>query len=290
MSDHLSALLGLPTPASHTTKAPESSLTPSDFSRVRDLIHQRAGIFLPEGKQAMVYSRLSRRLRQTGHRSTTSYLRALESGSGAAADSEWQAFVNCLTTNLTSFFREQHHFDALADDLRARRGQPLRIWCCAASTGEEPYSIAMTAVETLGPQAAVTILATDIDTQVLAKAERAVYPITARGLSTERAQRHFQRGTGRNAGMLRVRPELQRLVQFRQVNLMGQCWPTGEAFDFVFCRNVMIYFDAATQHSVLQRLHGVISPGALLYVGHSENFASASTLFKLRGQTTYVRI
>ncbi len=293
MPEHLSALLSPPALANSSAAAPGSNLTAGEFGRVRDLIYRHAGIHLPEGKQAMVYSRLSRRLRETGHRSTASYLQALESGSGATGESEWQAFVNCLTTNLTSFFREQHHFEALAEELRARRGQAMRIWCCAASTGEEPYSIAMTAAETLDTPAAVTavtILATDIDTQVLATAERAVYASDARGLSAARTQRHFQRGTGRNAGLLRVRPELRRLVQFRQVNLMGQHWPTGEAFDLVFCRNVMIYFDAATQHAVLQRLHAVLRPGGLLFVGHSENFSSASTLFKLRGQTTYVRI
>src|SRR6185295_15446825 len=125
--------------------APEFSFDPADFERVRQLIHQRAGISLHAGKQAMVYSRLSRRLRETGHRSFASYLQTLEQPGGG--DAEWQEFVNCLTTNLTSFFREEHHFVELARELRARRPRPLRIWCSAASTGEEPYSIAMTVAE-----------------------------------------------------------------------------------------------------------------------------------------------
>ena len=129
----------------------EFTLSAGDFERIRKLIYQRAGISLHAGKQAMVYSRLSRRLRETGHRSFSDYLQALEAR--RRRDAEWQEFVNCLTTNLTAFFREDHHFHALVDDLRARGTQPVRIWCNAASTGEEPYSLAMTVVETLGASA-----------------------------------------------------------------------------------------------------------------------------------------
>jgi chemotaxis protein methyltransferase CheR len=156
----------LPAPAWPTAAAdPEFHLSAADFARIRELIHARAGISLHEGKQAMVYSRLSRRLRETRHPDFAAYLGALERQSGPAADAEWQEFVNCLTTNLTSFFREEHHFHALRDDLLTRRGAPLRIWCAAASTGEEPYSIAMTVAETLGSAASqVPLLCTDIDT------------------------------------------------------------------------------------------------------------------------------
>jgi chemotaxis protein methyltransferase CheR len=236
----------------------------------------------------MVYSRLSRRLRDTGHRSFGAYLQALEQ---TGSDSEWQQFVNCLTTNLTAFFREDHHFHALAEDLKARGTQPLRIWCNAASTGEEPYSIAMTVAESLGAGARAALLATDIDTQVLATARAGVYEAGARGLSPERLKRHFLRGTGANAGRMRVKPELARLIEFRPFNLMTPQWSTlGEPFDIVFCRNVMIYFDAATQRQVLQRMHRVMRPGGLLYVGHSENFTDARELFRLRGKTIYERI
>ena len=272
--------------------AREFSFDARDFARVRQLIHQRAGISLHEHKHAMVYSRLARRLRDTGHRSFASYLQWLEQARGEAAEREWQEFVNCLTTNLTSFFREQHHFPLLTEALRSLSGAgrpPPRLWCNAASTGEEPYSLAMCLAETLGGSSP-RILASDIDTQVLATAQRGVYPADARGLSPERLKRHFLRGTGANAGYIRVRPELARLIEFRQFNLMSPQWSLGEPFDIVFCRNVMIYFDAPTQRRVLERTHAVMRPGGLLFVGHSENFTDSRDLFLLRGKTVYQRV
>lgn len=267
---------------------PEFALSGADFDRIRELIYRHAGISLHAGKQAMVYSRLARRLRETGHPSFASYLQDLQHGGSAL---EWQEFVNCLTTNLTSFFREEHHFDALVEDLRARASRPLRIWCNAASTGEEPYSLAMTVAETLGLAAQVKLVCSDIDTRVLETARRGVYAHDARGLSAERLRRHFLRGTGANAGFVRVKPELARLIEFRTFNLMSRDWGAlGEPFDVVFCRNVMIYFDAATQRQVLERTHAVMRPGGVLYVGHSENFTDSSDLFRLRGKTIYERV
>jgi chemotaxis protein methyltransferase CheR len=277
-----------PAPIAAAPEDREFTFAGGDFERVRELIYQRAGISLQAGKQAMVYSRLSRRLRETGHRSFAEYLQQLERGSGGEA--EWQEFVNCLTTNLTNFFREEHHFPLLAQALSERRGQALRIWCNAASTGEEPYSLAMTVAEVLGAQANVKILASDIDTKVLAAASRGIYDAGARGLTPERLKSHFLRGTGANAGSIRVKPELQRLIEFRSFNLMAASWSLGEAFDIVFCRNVMIYFDAATQRRVLAGMHGAMKPGGLLFVGHSENFTDARTLFRLRGKTVYERV
>jgi len=268
----------------------EFSFAQADFERVRTLIYQRAGISLHAGKQAMVYSRLSRRLRETGHRSFGSYLQWLETHSGPGGEQEWQEFINCLTTNLTAFFREEHHFLALAEDLKTRGVANPRIWCNAASTGEEPYSIAMTVAETLGGGTSARIVASDIDTKVLATASRGVYPADARGLSPERLRRHCQRGTGANAGFMRIRPELTKLVEFRTHNLMAPQWSLGEPFDIVFCRNVMIYFDAATQKRVLERIHAVMKPKGLLYVGHSENFSDSRELFRLRGKTIYERV
>jgi chemotaxis protein methyltransferase CheR len=265
-------------------------LTPAEFDRIRRLIYARAGISLHEGKQAMVYSRLTRRLRETRHPTFSSYLDGLESATGPGAESEWQEFVNCLTTNLTSFFRESHHFDMLRDELLARRNQRLRIWCNAASTGEEPYSIAMTVNETL-PGAAVHLLCTDIDTKVLDKAQRGVYGADARGLTPERLRRHFLKGTGRNEGSIRVKPDLARMPEFRVFNLMSPNWAVlGEPFDLVFCRNVMIYFDDPTQRKVLERIHGAMRKGGVLFVGHSENFTDARDLFQLRGKTVYERV
>lgn len=268
----------------------EFSFDARDFERVRSLIYARAGISLHAGKQAMVYSRLSRRLRETGHRSFASYLQWLEAAVGVQGDAEWQEFVNCLTTNLTSFFREAHHFDALLAELKARAGRPLRIWCNAASTGEEPYTIAMTVAEALGAGANVRIVASDIDTKVLATAARGVYPVDARGLETERLRRHFLRGTGRNGGFMRVKPELAKMIEFRSLNLMEPNWSLGEPFDMVFCRNVMIYFDNPTQRKVLARIHAAMKPQGLMFVGHSENFTDMKDLFRLRGKTIYERL
>ena len=269
----------------------EFKLTSADFERVRQLIYKHAGISLHAGKQAMVYSRLSRRLRETRFGNFGDYLSWLERTTGAEAEREWQEFVNCLTTNLTAFFREEHHFHALVEDLRARAARPIRIWCNAASTGEEPYSLAMTVVETLGISAQVKLVCSDIDTKVLATAQRGVYSAEARGLSPERLKRHFMRGTGNNSGHIRVKPELARLIEFRSFNLMSPSWSAlGEPFDLVFCRNVMIYFDNPTQRKVLERIHAAMKPGGLLYVGHSENFTESRDLFRLRGKTIYERV
>ncbi|MES2098181.1 MAG: CheR family methyltransferase [Pseudomonadota bacterium] len=281
----------LPAPEAPSTAGNgEFNFDARDFDRVRSLIYARAGINLHAGKQAMVYSRLTRRLRETGHRSFGAYLQWLDAATGPGAAAEWQEFVNCLTTNLTSFFRESHHFDALRLDLKARAGKPLRIWCNAASTGEEPYTIAMTVAEALGPSADVQIVASDIDTKVLATAARGVYPVDARGLSPERQRQHFLRGTGANGGLMRIKPELARLIEFRPHNLMDARWSLGEPFDFVFCRNVMIYFDNATQRSVLGRIHAAMTPKGLMYVGHSENFTDLKNSFRLRGKTIYERL
>ena len=268
---------------------PEFSFDAADFERIRKLIYKRAGISLHAGKQAMVYSRLSRRLRDSGFNSFGHYLQALESATGAAGEQEWQEFVNCLTTNLTSFFREDHHFPVLHAELTARRNANLRIWCNAASTGEEPYSLAMVALEALGANASTKIFCSDIDTKVLATAEAGVYAADARGLSPERLRQHFMRGTGANSGFIRIKPELKRLVEFRAFNLMDERWSLGDPFDIVFCRNVMIYFDAPTQRRVLERMHRAMRPGGLLFAGHSENFSESKDLFRLRGKTVYER-
>jgi chemotaxis protein methyltransferase CheR len=265
----------------------EFSFSGSDFERVRKLIYQRAGISLHAGKQAMVYSRLSRRLRDVGYTSFADYLQWLEQAKGPQGESEWQEFVNCLTTNLTSFFREDHHFPLLAAELARNPGRRWRIWCNAASTGEEPYSLAITVAEALGTSAPVQILCSDIDTKVLARAEQGVYPADARGLGHELLKRYFMRGTGNNNGCIRVKPELRRLVQFRSFNLMDAHWSLGEPFDIVFCRNVMIYFDGPTQRKVLERMRRAMQPHGLLFAGHSENFSESRDLFRLRGKTVY---
>ena len=270
-----------------TASAVEAQLGRAEFERVRELIHRQAGISLHAGKQAMVYSRLSRQLRDGGHASFAGYLDALERGGSAG---QWQAFVNCLTTNLTAFFREEHHFARLAEALQARRNRAVALWCNAASTGEEPYSLAMTLAETLGTAANARILATDIDTRVLATAARGIYDADARGLGPARLRAHFLRGKGAQAGSIRVKPEIARPVEFRRFNLAEPHWSLPESFDIVFCRNVLIYFDAPTQRGVLERTHAAMRPGGLLFVGHSENLGEARHLFRPCGKTVYERI
>ncbi len=260
--------------------------TNADFSRVQALIYQRAGISLHDGKHAMVYSRLSRRLRETGYSSFHEYLGWLEKHDGP----EWQEFVNALTTNLTAFFREQHHFEIFAQHLRTRPAGPWHVWCNAASTGEEPYSIVMTAFESLSSASGFKLTASDIDSRVLATASEGVYRLDSlKGVSPERMQKFFLRGKASNAGLVRVKPELRRAIEFLSVNLIRDDWPFREPFDVVFCRNVMIYFDGPTQRRVLERIHRVLKPGGMLFVGHAENFSESRDLFTLRGKTVYER-
>jgi chemotaxis protein methyltransferase CheR len=263
----------------------EFDFTAKDFERVRTMIYKRAGIALAESKQEMVYSRLARRLRATGIASFVRYLDDLEAG---RLGDEWEAFTNALTTNLTSFFREAHHFPLLAEHVKKLKG-PITIWCSASSTGEEPYSIAMTVCEafnSLTPP--VQIVATDIDTNVLATAAAGVYGIDRLDkMAEERSRRFFLRGKGEREGMVRVRPELRQMITFKQLNLLGDNWPISGPFDVIFCRNVMIYFDKPTQRTILSRFVPLMKPDALLFAGHSENFLYVSDSLKLRGKTVY---
>ena len=274
-----------PAPQNKLDSVKEFDFTNRDFDRVRDLIYKRAGIALAESKQEMVYSRLARRLRATGIGSFVQYLDLLERGGDA---DEWEAFTNALTTNLTSFFRESHHFPILADFVKTLK-EPVTVWCSAASTGEEPYTIAMTLCEAYGsltPPA--QIIATDIDTNVLATGANGVYPMERIDkLSPERVKKFFLRGKGAQEGYVRVRPELRKMVTFKQLNLLGDSWPVSGPFDVIFCRNVMIYFDKPTQSKILARFVPLMKPHALLFAGHSENFLYVSDALKLKGKTVY---
>ncbi|HEU0282805.1 MAG TPA: CheR family methyltransferase [Gallionella sp.] len=264
----------------------EFLFTKGDFARVCKLIYDHAGISLSESKQELVYSRLSRRLRATGIQTFSEYLKLLESNN----EGEWEAFTNSLTTNLTSFFREQHHFPVLAEQVRALRGKhPISLWCSAASTGEEPYSMAMTVMDALGRDAAnVSIVATDLDTNVLATARAGVYPEErVSKLPPDMVKRYFLRGTGAQEGMVRVRQEVRDMITFRQLNLLHDNWSVRAPLDAIFCRNVMIYFDKATQLAILKRFVPLLRSDGLLYAGHSESFHHADEYFKLRGKTVY---
>lgn len=264
----------------------EFIFTTQDFERVRKLIYDHAGIALSPQKEDMAYSRLARRLRATGLRSFDDYLALLERGD----ENEWELFVNSLTTNLTSFFREEHHFPLLQEYLRPRMKKAnLAIWCSAASTGEEPYSLAITVAELFGQiPSNVKILASDLDTHVLDKARQGVYPQErVAKLPESLLQKYFLRGSGAHADHVRVRPELQSMLTFRQINLLDTSWPMRGPFDVIFCRNVMIYFDKPTQYAILAKFVPLMAQEGLLFAGHSESFHHAADLFKLRGKTVY---
>jgi len=264
----------------------EFKFTAQDFKRVQKLIYDHAGISLSETKQELVYSRLSRRLRANGIRHFEEYLDQLEQGNGA----EWEAFTNALTTNLTSFFRESHHFPILAEHMRKHRGrEPFEIWCSAASTGEEPYSIAMTAVDAFGSfTPPVTIIATDLDTNVLETAKAGIYPAArVDKLDPDLVKRFFLRGTGQQEGYVRVRKELRDMITFRQLNLLDNSWSIRPPLDVIFCRNVMIYFDKPTQLEILKKFVPLLRNDGLMFSGHSESFYHADAYFKLRGKTVY---
>jgi chemotaxis protein methyltransferase CheR len=273
-------------PPVKTGETREYHFAPRDFRRIRQLIHERAGIWLSNAKQDMVYGRLARRLRVRGLQRFSEYLAILEGGDEA----EWEAFTNALTTNLTAFFREEHHFPLLAEHVTTvAKRRPARLWCCASSTGEEPYSIAIALVETFGSfTPPISILATDVDTQVLKKAETGVYALDRlEKMGPVRAKRFFLRGKGVQSGYVRVRPELRNLVSFKRINLLDEAWPVHGPFDAVFCRNVLIYFDRATQSAILSRFAPLLGVDGLLFVGHSESLFHISDLFRLRGKTVY---
>ena len=273
-------------PIARDSGAREFAFTTADFERVRKLIYAHAGIALSPAKQDMVYSRLARRLRETRLKTFGDYLALLERGDKG----EWEKFVNSLTTNLTSFFREPHHFPMLAAHLKKLQGKsPIKIWCSAASTGEEPYSIAMTAVEAFNSfNTPVTIVASDLDTNVLAIAAKGVYAHDrVDKLSPERLSRFFVRGTGAQDGNYTVKPELRRMISFQRLNLLEPNWSLRGPFDALFCRNVMIYFDKPTQYKILQRFAPLMSDNGQLFAGHSESFLHAADLFRSLGKTVY---
>jgi chemotaxis protein methyltransferase CheR len=263
----------------------EFEYSAADFERVRRLIRSRVGIALNDSKQNMVYNRLVKRLRALRLPGFGAYLALLED----ELHPEWQQFVNALTTNLSHFFREAYHFPILIEHLKGLGRTPVRIWSAAASTGEEPYSIAMALCEAYGSfQPPASILATDIDTAVLEGAQRGVYTLEKiEQVSADRLKRFFLRGTGSKQGYARVRRELVKMIEFRSLNLSDARWDVGGPFDAVFCRNVMIYFDKPTQYAVLQRIARVLAPDGLLFAGHSESFLHAADLFKPVGKTVY---
>lgn len=274
-----------PRPAAAAPPPREFEFTDTDFERIRELIHRHAGISLSAQKRDMVYSRLARRLRERGDKRFADYLRRIESGDTA----EWERFVNALTTNLTSFFREAHHFSILAEQLKAVQARrPVHIWCSAASTGEEAYSLAITAIEAYGSfTPPVSILATDLDTNVLRHAQGGQYGADrVASMSAARIDRFFKR----SKDGVQVRDELRRMIEFRRINLLDASWRVTTPLDAIFCRNVMIYFDKATQYRILARFRPMLRADGRLYAGHSESFVHAADQFQPLGRTVYAPV
>jgi chemotaxis protein methyltransferase CheR len=266
------------------------TLSDAEFSRIRALVREHTGIALSDAKRQLVYGRLSRRLRALRLTTFGAYIKLLESGDPA----ELEEFTNAVTTNLTSFFREMHHFDYLAREglpaivARDAGQRRLRIWCCAASTGEEAYSIAMVLREAQPLLAGwdTKLLATDLDSAVLAAGSAGIYTEDRfAAVSVTRRHAFFEELPGPR---MRAKQDLRSLVTFRQLNLMNP-WPMRGPFDAIFCRNVIIYFDKATQRALFERMARMQRPGDLLFLGHSESLYRVSEQYDLIGKTVYRR-
>ena len=256
-------------------------MTPNDFKMFRGLIHQKTGIWLRDGKEVMLSSRLSRRLREHEMTSFSEYYGYVSKlGSN---DGELRELINCVTTNKTAFFREDHHFKFLAAKLvpelqrAALKGadKTIRIWSAACSTGEEPYSIVISLLEALGAQAAawrVEVLASDIDTMVLDTAAQGIYDIKGlESVDPALQRRYFLRGNGELLGKVKIKPEVASHVVFKQINLMEHAWALEGAFDAIFFRNALIYFNQETQSLFLRKMVRLLKPKKYLLLGHSEN-------------------
>lgn len=262
-------------------------LSDSQFQSICQLIYQKAGLVLASNKREMVYNRLTRRLRELRMNNFGDYLAFLQRD---ASNPEWQEFINALTTNLTSFFREAHHFPILAKHAKGKTaGGVYRVWCAAASTGEEPYSIAMTLRDVFGNAPYKTkIIASDIDTNVLEKARKGVYRLEElKTLDEDYLKKYFLKGVGDFSGYVKIRPQISEMVSFQYLNLLDKQWNLDGTFDAIFCRNVMIYFDRETQIRILSRFIPLLKPDGMLFVGHSENVSQLSKEFHLHGHTVY---
>lgn len=271
-------------------------LTNEDFKFICDFVYQSTGIVLNDNKREMVYRRLTRIIREKKLNSFGDYCQLLRH----QEEQEKDYFINAITTNLTSFFREQHHFDYLTNEelpklmagkeIQANGKKRLRIWSSASSTGEEPYSIAITVLEkmhALMPSWDVKILATDIDSNVLATGKSGIYEYRRIENIDEKFKRnYFHRGCGKNEEKVRVDKKLRDLITFKQLNLLHE-WPIKGPFDIIFCRNVIIYFDKATQQDLFARYFEMLAPGGLLMLGHSENLGAFTQHFDNVGRTIF---
>lgn len=275
--------------ASTTTGA---ELDPASFRAIADLAYRESGLTLVAEKSSMVRSRLRHRLRDLGLPDFAAYSALLQSEAGR---DERRHLISALTTNVSHFFREKHHFDALAEELRRRlprlqAGGEMLIWSAGCSNGQEALSIAMTLTETVANVAdyKVRILATDIDPEVVRFARAAAYPERLMGgVPEDLRARYFDKAEAGDEAIFTPRQALRQMIRFNELNLLA-AWPMRRRFDVVFCRNVVIYFDAPTQARLWPRLHAAMAPDGVLYLGHSERIADpASCGFHCTGPTTY---
>jgi chemotaxis protein methyltransferase CheR len=273
--------------------AHEFELTDAEFKRLREIVHARTGIALSDAKRELVYGRLARRLRKLKLTSFAEYCQLVES----AGSEELQELTNAITTNLTSFFRENYHFEQLSVEalpqIASKRSatRRIRLWSAGCSTGEEPYSLAVVLREGLArlPNWDIKLLATDIDSKVVATAAEGVYAADRfKGVSAERVRNCFPPVAGR-PGFSAASAELKALITFKQLNLL-EPWPMKGPFDVIFCRNVVIYFDKATQRGLFDRMADLQEPGGWLFIGHSENLLNVTRRYKLVGRTVYRRV
>ena len=267
-------------------------ITDGEFRQLRELIHRHTGIALSDHKRALVCARLARRLRHYQFTRYAQYYELLCQGDPDGA--ELKEMINAITTNKTDFFREAHHFQFLTEQvfpkLRQGKTRRLRLWSAAAATGEEAYSLAMTAREAFAdsPDWDIKILATDIDTRVLAHAHEGVYTVEqASHIEPGLLRRYFLKGHGECENRVRAKPVLKTLLRFRQLNLLDEPWPMRAPFDVIFCRNVLIYFDKATQRRLLERLTTMLSPGGFLMLGHAEAVHGFDHLYRAVGHSIY---
>jgi chemotaxis protein methyltransferase CheR len=285
------------TPAPPVSTAPLSAfaleLGEQDFDFLRHVVMENAGIVLGPSKRQLVQGRLARRLRELGFKTFTQYCEHVRD----SGPEELVNLINAITTNVTSFFREGHHFEQLSKRMlpeamtRNAQSRRIRIWSAGCSSGEEPYSIAMTVAEAMpaGQRWDLKILATDIDSEMVSTAASGVYTDDRiNGVSPERQRQWMRHGSGDNAGMLKMKPELTSLITFRALNLLGE-WPLTGPFDVIFCRNVMIYFDQSTREKILLRFARLLAPGGYLCIGHSESIHGSTMPYRLVGRTIYCR-
>ncbi len=277
----------------------EFSFTQEDFEKLRKLVTGEVGIMLPDNKKTLVYTRLVRRLRQLQLPDFTAYVALVEKELKIGKTDELNAIINAMTTNVTHFFRENHHFIDLTRRLEewAKAGKRINIWSCASATGEEPWSIAMTVadVKSRFPDLQVSIEATDIDTTALQKAKDACYALNPQDVKNEPRLKRWLEETETypkdmvvlsGQSVFKVKEELRRMISFKQMNLIRK-WTLHTRYHVVFCRNVIIYFDKDTQREMFAQMVEQMTDDAILYLGHSESLLGVSDRFKLVGQATH---